>query len=75
MIEVVESMNDLPQMTKSKADETNSCKKSRRKLRCDAGDESCANVSFRLGSNFRQITIFSRKSQYMIGETGITSVI
>ena len=70
-IDVVESISDLPQMSKAKTDQKNSCKKSRRKIRCDSDDESCENVSFRLESNFRQITLFTNKSKYKIGEKGI----
>ena len=70
-IDVVESISDLPQMSKAKRDKKNSCKKSRRKIRCDSNDETCENVSFRLESNFRQITLFTSKSRYKIGEKGI----
>ena len=58
-------------MSKAKTDETNSCKTSRTKIRCDSDDEICANVSFRLESNLRQITVFTSKTRYEIGETGI----
>ena len=64
-IEVVESTNDS-----KTAENTNSCKHTKKNLNCKSNHENCTNISFRLGSSLRQITIFASKLQYKIGETG-----
>ena len=48
----------------------NACKTSKRSLTCKSDHNNCTNISFRLGSSLRQITIFTSKLQYIVGDTG-----
>ena len=49
---------------------TKSCKNTKKSLNCESNHQNCTNISFRLGSSLRQITVFTSKLQYKIGETG-----
>ena len=51
------------------------CKTTKQMLKCKLDHEICNTLSFRLGSTLRQISLFTSKLQYKIGETGKISII
>ena len=51
------------------------CKITKQMLKCKLDHEICNTLSFRLGSTLRQISLFTSKLQYKIGETGKISIL
>ena len=51
------------------------CKTTKQMPKCKLDHEICNTLSFRLGSTLRQISLFTSKLQYKIGETGKISIL
>ena len=72
-IEVLENSNYSDAISAQNSKQN--CKTTKQMLKCKLDHEICNTLSFRLGSTLRQISLFTSKLQYRIGETGKISIL
>jgi len=72
-IEVLENSNYSDAISAQNSKQN--CKTTKQMLKCKLNHKICNTLSFRLGSTLRQISLFTSKLQYRIGETGKISIL